>query len=124
MGPRAGKMLKGGPWEKKKKRAVAKELSEQAVCFVDLTAVWSCQPLSQFWTCLRLASLQFVRHDCALEATDSNSELDFTFFSFFFPPAAPCDKKCYPSVCAGGERENYKGGQLFCLKSLLFQFIS
>lgn len=28
--------------------AVAKERSEQAVCFVDPTAAQSCQPLSQF----------------------------------------------------------------------------
>lgn len=40
--------------------AVAKERSEQAVCFVDPTAAQSCQPLSQFWTCLGLVSLQFA----------------------------------------------------------------
>lgn len=40
--------------------AVAKERIEQAVCFVDPTAAPSCQPLSQFWTCLGLVSLQFV----------------------------------------------------------------
>ena len=61
--------------------AVAKERSEQAVCFVGPTAARSCQPLSQFLTCLGLVSLQFALGcGCDLEATVSNSELDFTFF--------------------------------------------
>lgn len=56
-------------------------MSEQSGCFVDPATAQSCQPLSQFWTCLGLVTLQIcVRHGCALEATDSNSEVDFTSF--------------------------------------------
>lgn len=58
-------------------------MPEQAGCFVDPAAAQSCQPLSQFWACLGLVTVQFaldMGHGCALEATDRNSELDFTFF--------------------------------------------
>lgn len=61
--------------------AVAKEPSEQAVCFVDPTAARSCQPPSQFWTCLGFVSLQFalgtavpLRHQIAI----------LSLISFFF----------------------------------------
>lgn len=54
-------------WEGDERESLGKDtkchcygVSEQVVCFVDPTAAQSCQPLSQFWTCLELVTLQFA----------------------------------------------------------------
>lgn len=59
--------------------------SEQAVSFVDPTAAQSCQPLSRFWTCLALVSLQFVL-GTAVPLRQQIAILSLiSLFFFFFP---------------------------------------
>lgn len=57
-----------------------------------------------------------VRHSRALEAVDSNSELDFTFSSAGLRDV--CNKKCCASVCTGGERNISKTALLLEVSAL------
>lgn len=58
-------------------------MSEQAGCFVDPAAAQSCQPLSQFWACLGLVTVQFAL-DMAVPLKQQIEILSLSSLFFFF----------------------------------------